>query len=1146
MERRRGGLKKRLRPVAYRAMEAARKATGAVSGAVSDGAGSVAAAAKQGKSARERLATRFTGSLASWDETEIETLHPSLLAPAAIREGTLEMEHSSLGDINAIGSHLRGLTLGTLDKVTMGVSDQVLTEVGQGDLSDAFRKRWVVMWRHPDLTRGPYHLVWYDSQKAKQPAGNIELTRGAVTIANPKKVRKGHNFTFELTVRDEEEDEDFHAVFGAETFGEKVAWMNVLTDYNQEEEYVDDEDVARWESLPKIHHLNYEQLPAEALTESAERVGYIHKQGKGGMQKFEKRWFVLWRHPMSTEDGWAWLWYDDETSTAPNNFRMLKVGSYGAAVLEDATKKKKKHAHRFKLEVEEDGEEFKYVLATDTSADMVEWVDTLMALESQDGVRAAAGTKDFGDDEEETTHSKIYDTISGGRSAVAPYKLPPKMRSQAEIEEMTAALSTELATAMALKQAAREGEEVDVEKDAEADEQIAATKAKLQDVNALALLEEEVKEEAKATAQAYAVLADETVKDTREDAYSAAVACLLSGKMSDLEDVPTPPAPMTANECEMLRHAILAGPKKKGDVPYTIPTHEKLFDASCDAAKHLLDDLERQISTSTTLTESEIMRAKFLQKNLANRPPYSANLVVQGLRGAQFRPSSGWLKGTNPALTVVVRPLVANPDVDPDEIARSTNPSMVNKSSGDVNWGDEQLRFELHDEATMVQIQVMYRDSVLGSKTVPLKWMPAPHFKSEEMQFQFRISAEEMRRMEGMGAKVGRSKLGQVAKSSGAREKAAAAKEKAAAAKEKAAAGASAAKEKGAAAKAAAKEALEAPDPAKLAAEAAMQKLFPLIKQATGRGGDGDESMARATLAEAAAHSSPELSHMITLTVAKSLRDDNPETKQSTLMLLDTLASSGGLHFKTAAKRNCLALVEADVNYTMAKVQAFKRKRQLAATMFAMLDEDRDGVLLCSEMQALATKTGGTLSEEQYAQVCRMLGVGVDEGVTGANLLKIYTLDKTANIEEDAAKMGIELPAASDDADDSAVAVIKAYANKIAKKIAHMVGEKVQVYSQSLESWQDGTVIEVTPTSVKVVYGDRSKSIDLADPYLDDVLRVPPDPNAEPEPEPETPKLSDGRLRSPTVMPNGTPAPISRVPWSSADADLLHCRVAHY
>ena len=76
----------------------------------------------------------------------------------------------TLGRGEVVEAGIGGLTLGTLDKVTMGVSDQVLTEVGQGDLSDAFRKRWVVMWRHPDLTRGPYHLVWYDSQKAKQPA----------------------------------------------------------------------------------------------------------------------------------------------------------------------------------------------------------------------------------------------------------------------------------------------------------------------------------------------------------------------------------------------------------------------------------------------------------------------------------------------------------------------------------------------------------------------------------------------------------------------------------------------------------------------------------------------------------------------------------------------------------------------------------------------------------------------------------------------------------------------------------------------------------------------------------------------------------------------------------------------------------------
>ena len=91
----------------------------------------------------------------------------------------------------------------------------------------------------------------------------------------------------------------------------------------------------------------------------------------------------------------------------------------------------------------------------------------------------------------------------------------------------------------------------------------------------------------------------------------------------------------------------------------------------------------------------------------------------------------------------------------------------------------------------------MYRDAELGRKNFALKWMPAPHFAEEEMKISFRISAEEMRQMEGVGAKVGRSKLGQYAKKAptgdakeklgkgkeGAKNKALAAREKAAAAK---------------------------------------------------------------------------------------------------------------------------------------------------------------------------------------------------------------------------------------------------------------------------------------------------------------------------------------------------------------------------
>lgn len=151
---------------------------------------------------------------------------------------------------------------------------------------------------------------------------------------------------------------------------------------------------------------------------------------------------------------------------------------------------------------------------------------------------------------------------------------------------------------------------------------------------------------------------------------------------------------------------------------------------------------------------------------------------------------------------------------------------MVNKSSGEVAWKDEQLNFVLDSPAQMAQVSVMYRDAELGRKNFTLKWTPAPQLAEEEMKISFRISAEEMRQMEGVGAKVrfdhlfctsfrlilpvywprfclilplflqvGRSKLGQYAKKAptgDAQERLgqgrAAAKNKALAAKEKAAA----------------------------------------------------------------------------------------------------------------------------------------------------------------------------------------------------------------------------------------------------------------------------------------------------------------------------------------------------------------------
>ena len=429
--------------------------------------------------------------------------------------------------------------------------------------------------------------------------------------------------------------------------------------------------------------------------------------------------------------------------------------------------------------------------------------------------------------------------------------------------------------------------------------------------------------------------------------------------------------------------------------------HERLFEQACDAAQHLLDDLERQITTSTTLTESELMRAKFLQKNLAERPRYSANLVVQHLRGVEFRPSSGWLKGTNPELSVVVRPLGAG--LDPEETVASTHSAMVNKSTGEIAWKDEELRFELPSKAELAQIQLMYRDSVLGQQTVKLSWTPAPHFAGEELKISFKISTEEMRRMEGMSAKVGRSKLGQYATKAptgdvkdalgAAKGKAAAAKEKAAAAKAAAAAAAAAAREKR----------MNSPD--MLAAKANMQQLVGSLELVTEAGTDPDLVMtANTSLAEQTANASPELSKLFTEWIAECLASADADKKQRTLMLLDTLTSSGNVHFKVAAKRSCLELA-------------------------------------------------------QQATTC---------------------------------------------ADGDNAAIVQAYANKVVKKIQYVVGEKVEVYSDSLSTWMDGTVIEVTSTSVTVVYGDRKKGIDLADPGLANVIRPEKDPYAEIVEEPES------------------------------------------
>jgi hypothetical protein len=274
------------------------------------------------------------------------------------------------------------------------------------------------------------------------------------------------------------------------------------------------------------------------------------------------------------------------------------------------------------------------------------------------------------------------------------------------------------------------------------------------------------------------------VLDIRDTAYIAAMSTLINGKLAELQQIPEPPQVMVEHDCLILRRAILGGSRIVIDDDLTLQQHESLFPQATDVASHVIADLQRQINDVTVVTdlsgqgversgrlaEMEIARTKFLYKQLSAKPQYVGNLCVRRFIGQSFKPSSGWLNGTNPELTVVLRPLGAG--LDPEETVATSQPASVNKLTGDVVWQDQVFNFDLDHEPTMMQIQVMYRTSTLGSKAVPLRWMP--EYKDEKLSLSFRISAEEMKKMEGVIGKVGRSKLGKFAGKSAAGGKGAA------------------------------------------------------------------------------------------------------------------------------------------------------------------------------------------------------------------------------------------------------------------------------------------------------------------------------------------------------------------------------------
>lgn len=127
------------------------------------------------------------------------------------------------------------------------------------------------------------------------------------------------------------------------------------------------------------------------------------------------------------------------------------------------------------------------------------------------------------------------------------------MRTEDELKESIEALKKKLADAKDLHAEAASGDVLDEDKAQRAKEQQANIAAQLQIYENMGRLSAEEKAAAQATAAAYDVLPDADVDASRERAYVAALACLLSGKMSDLDNVPNPPGQMTEAKCEMLR-----------------------------------------------------------------------------------------------------------------------------------------------------------------------------------------------------------------------------------------------------------------------------------------------------------------------------------------------------------------------------------------------------------------------------------------------------------------------------------------------------------------------------------------------------------------------------------------------------------------
>lgn len=65
----------------------------------------------------------------------------------------------------------------------------------------AFKERFFVLWRHPNLVSGDYTLFWYESETDQVPKGHQALPVGMYSVNMPKSRRKGYDFCFRIDMK---------------------------------------------------------------------------------------------------------------------------------------------------------------------------------------------------------------------------------------------------------------------------------------------------------------------------------------------------------------------------------------------------------------------------------------------------------------------------------------------------------------------------------------------------------------------------------------------------------------------------------------------------------------------------------------------------------------------------------------------------------------------------------------------------------------------------------------------------------------------------------------------------------------------------------------------------------------------------------